>query len=228
MKRKTKVLYLALLIFVLIISVISSTYAYIAATTGSAVNSVNTGSTIYSISMDIHPIYSDFSLIPMNDVDALKGIGNQCRDKYNRGVCSAYQLYVYGYDKELRYISGFIDFETNNMKNLSYMVLEESDQYDDSKCVNISDSIYCISRGASPISSDTQLSLGESYDVFGKDSKKLLLVIWLSNLDESQNEEDIGSFNASVTIQAGNGGEIKGSIASSVVMNPSTGGGDGA
>ena len=69
------------MISVLAISVIGSTYAYITATTSSAKDSVQTKSTIYKISMSIHPIYNDFSLIPMNDQDALKAVKNNCKDK---------------------------------------------------------------------------------------------------------------------------------------------------
>ena len=48
-------------------------------------------------------------------------------------------------------------------------------------------------------------------------------MFWLTNLQESQNTFDIGSFTATVTIQAGNGGEIKGTIASAVQLNPTPG-----
>ena len=50
--------------------------------------------------------------------------------------------------------------------------------------------------------------------------------MWLTNLNESQNEFDIGSYQATVTIQAGNGGEVKGTIASAVKLDttPESGG----
>ena len=48
------------------------------------------------------------------------------------------------------------------------------------------------------------------------ESTEFTVSIKVSNLDVGQNDIDVGSFNATVTIQAGSGGEIKGSIASSI------------
>ena len=66
----------------------------------------------------------------------------------------------------------------------------------------------------------TNLSLGEEYNVFQLEEKHLLLAIWLTNLQENQNNIDLGSFNATVTILAGSGGEIKGMIASAIHVEP--------
>lgn len=219
MKKNFRVLYLGLMVIVLLISVSSTTYAYLTASTSSASGSVKTKSTIYKISMNILPVYSDFSFIPMNDTDAIKALKNKCIDKYNRGACSAYKIFVYDYDESLSSISGVMDITTNNMKNLSYMVLEESSENNLDTCVQIGEKNYCVAKEASPILEGNSLSLGDSYDVYGKKSKELILLLWLTNLDESQNEADIGSFQASVTIFAGNGGEVKGTIASSVKLD---------
>ena len=219
MKKNFRLLYLGLMVIILFISVSSTTYAYLTASTSSASNSVKTKSTIYKISMNILPVYSDFSFIPMNDTDAIKALKNKCVDKYNRGACSAYKIFVYDYDESLSSISGVMDITTNNMKNLSYMVLEESSENNLDTCVQIGEKNYCVAKEASPILEGNSLSLGDSYDVYGKKSKELILLLWLTNLDESQNEADIGSFQASVTIFAGNGGEVKGTIASSVKLD---------
>ena len=226
MNRKIHILYGILMISVLAISVIGSTYAYITATTSSAKDSVQTKSTIYKISMSIHPIYNDFSLIPMNDQDALKAVKNNCKDKYDRGACSAYKILVYDYDENLDFISGYMTIETDNMENLSYLVLENSSSYDEENCAMINEKSYCIAKEATPAIEDTNLSLGESYSVTGQKEKELIIVTWLTNLNESQNEFDIGTFQATVTILAGSGGEIKGTIASSVKLDSKEESGD--
>ena len=228
MKRDFKVLYTFLAVCILAFSTIGATYAYWAATASSANNALQTESTIYSISMNITPLYHDFSVIPMDDTDALKGLKGQCKDKYDRGACSAYEIYVYGYNKDLDYVSGFMDITTENMQNLSYMVLRLSDTYEEDSCVIIKnkenvDETYCIVKEATPMGDGIGLSLGDSYDVKGMDSTKFILMMWLSNLKQSQNDIDVGSFNAIVTIQAGNGGEIKGSIANAVKIEDGTG-----
>ena len=101
------------------------------------------------------------------------------------------------------------------------MVLEESDDDDDdSRCVDIGEGHYCISQNVTHMGDGSDLSLGDSYSVSGLSEKNLLLVVWLTNLNRNQNNTDIGNFNATVTINAGDGGEIKGTIASSVIIEP--------
>lgn len=219
MKKNFKILYGIIAVILLVVSTIGATYAYLTASVSSLNNTVHTNSTIYSISMDISSLYSDFSFIPMNDSDALKGLSNKCLDKYERGACSAYRIHVYGYNENLDYISGYMEVSTNNMDNLSYMVLRKSNFYDDSICVNIDDEYYCITHEATSIKEEEFLSLGSSYDVLGQESADFILMFWLTNLDISQNDFDLGSFNSIVTIQAGNGGQIKGTIASAVKID---------
>lgn len=235
MRIKFKLLYAVLVVLVLMITTIGATYAYWAASASSMENSVNTSSTIYSISMQINPLYpkfealSDFSVIPMNDMDALKALKNECFDKYDRGACYAYSIYVYDWNKDLDFISGYMDVTVNNMANLSYMMLRVSDNFDDNSCVtleldgangdNTNSKNYCIVKEATAVGDGVGLSLGDSYDVIGTESTEFILLLWLSNLKESQNDYDIGEFNAIVTMQAGNGGEIKGSISNSLVVD---------
>ena len=227
MKKEFKLLYGVLAVIVLAISTIGATYAYWTASTKSANNEVETGSTIYSISMQINPLYHDFSVIPMDDENALKALKNKCKDKYDRGACSAYTIYVYDYNADLDYISGYMDVTTNNMQNLSYMMLRLSDTFDEDNCVTIEESQenYCIVKEATAIGDGVGLSLGDSYDVTGITSTKFILLMWLSNFDYSQNDIDVGSFDAIITMQAGNGGEIKGSIASAIQIDNMVGDG---
>lgn len=223
-RNKVGFVYCLLMVCVLAITTIGATYAYWVATAESASNTVQTKSTIYSISMQINPLYHDFSVIPMNDKDVLKALKNRCKDKYDRGACSAYYIYVYDYSENLDYISGYMDVETDNMQNLSYMMLRLSDVYDEEQCIKVGESedIYCIAHETTAIGDGVNLSLGDSYDVKGMADTKFILVMWLSNFKYSQNDVDIGSFNATVTMQAGNGGEIKGTIAEAIKISNDT------
>ena len=218
--KKMKALYIVLASFTLAIVTMGSTYAYFTATTSSVENDIQTGSTSFSISMNITPIYSDFSVIPMNDVDAMKALKNECKDKYNRGACSAYLINVFDYSEDLGFISGKMDILTNNMQNLSYMVLEEQDEYTEENCIELDEKNYCIAVETTHMGTGENLSLGDSYDVLGLPEKNLLLVIWLTNLNTNQNATDIGNYNATITIFAGNGGMISGTIANDVIINP--------
>ena len=218
--KKFELFYLFVAVMVLAVSTIGATYAYWTASTSSTNNAVQTKSTIYSISMEITPLYHGFSIIPMNDSDALKALKKECKDKYGRGACSAYTIYVYDYSADLNYVSGVMDVTSHNMQNLSYMMFRLSDVYDEEKCLMIGEESYCIAKEAASMGDGVGLSLGDAYDVTGMESTKFILLIWLSNLSQSQNDVDVGSFEAVVTMQAGNGGEIKGSISSVIVINP--------
>lgn len=227
-------MYGVLIIFVLAIATVGSTYAFWAATANSASNAVQTESTIFSISMQLNPLYHGFSVIPMNDENALKALANKCKDKYDRGACSAYTIYVYDWNENLDFISGLMDVSVTNMQNLSYMMLRRSDTYEEGKCAkvevgtienaNIITENYCIVKEATPVGEGVGLSLGDAYDVVGMTDTKFILLMWLSNLDYSQNDIDLGSFNATITMQAGNGGQIKGSISSAVKIEDMVGG----
>ena len=105
------------------------------------------------------------------------------------------------------------------MENISYMVLEEQNNSQEDSCVIIDERNYCVSKEATSMGDGSKLSIGDSYDVSGVSEKNLLLVFWLSNLNINQNSIDVGTYNATVTILAGNGGEIKGTIANAVQIN---------
>ena len=212
--RELKYTYVVVIIFMLVVCVIGSTYAYLTSTANSS-NDVGTGSTGYNVSMRITPIYSDFALIPMDDNDALKAIGNECKDKYNHGACNLYNINVYGYDSSISAISGKINTSLDGITNLSYMVLEEVDYNIDNEddCVSIDSSNYCFGKVQTHVVPDTDMSLGDNYNVFGLDSKNLLLAIWVTNLNENQNSFDIGNYNSVVTVfLGGDGGQVSGSI----------------
>ena len=202
MKREFGLLYVVLMIMVLSISTIGATYAYWTATTKSNESDVKTESTIYSISMNINPLYYGFSVIPMNDKDALKALKNKCKDKYDRGACMAYNIHVYDYNDDLSFISGYMDVTTNNMQNLSYMMLRESDEFNEESCVMVEEynKSYCIVKEATSVGDGVHLSLGDTYDVIGMDSTNFILLVWLSNFKFSQSDIDIGNFEVAVTM----------------------------
>ena len=94
MKKEFKLLYGVFAIMILSITTIGATYAYWTASTSSLNNAVNTSSTIYSISMDITPLYHDFSIIPMDDMDALKALKNQCKDTKEMQLIKKLHLFL--------------------------------------------------------------------------------------------------------------------------------------
>lgn len=212
MKKKFKYGYILILIMVLVISSMGATYAYFAASVSSA-NVVGTGSKAYNMSMELNSLYDGFTVIPMDDEYVIKALNNECHDKYDRGVCLAYTVKLSGYDEALGYVSGIMNVDTNDIQNLSYVTLvETTSDINDENCVTIDDTSYCKAINIGRVIPQQDVSLGDRYDIVGTSEKKLLLVIWLSNLDNNQNDTDIGSFTADVTFSMGSGGEIKGTI----------------
>ena len=213
--------YLVFVIFLLIVCTIGSTYAYLTSTVRGD-NDVDTSSKGYNVSMLITPVYNGFSLIPMDNSLVIKALNNKCKDKFNRGVCNAYNINVFGYDSSVSKISGTIKTSLENIQNLSYMVFERvsGDISGNNDCVSIDSVNYCMIRGATLIVNDIDMSLGDNIDVFGLDNKDILLVIWLSNLNISQNSFDIGNYNSLITMYLGsNGGQVSGSIGGSLQEN---------
>lgn len=218
--KKYKIYYMLLAFFVLIISTIGVTYAYFTAKTSSEEKNVNTAAASYTISLKIRPLYpekedmSSFSLIPMNMADDFKAVKNKCFDKYGHGVCYAYIITGYNFPSSINSFTGFMEVSTNNMENISYMIMDTKEEFDEENCIKINEENYCkeyennaILDGISPFSDATSFKLLEN-----KTEKNIMLVVWLENLNEKQNEFDIGTFNSKITIDAGNGGRIQGSI----------------
>lgn len=213
--KELKYTYVVLIIFMLIACVAGSTYAYISSSTVSSDNSVGSGSTGYDVSLSVTPVYASFSLIPMDDSDALKAVDNECKDKYGHGACNLYNINVHGYSSSISSISGTINTTLNGITNLSYMVLEEVSYNitNEPDCVSIDNANYCISKTATSVIGSTDMSLGNNYNVFGLASKNLMLAFWITNLDENQNSFDIGNYDSVVTIfLGGDGGQVSGSI----------------
>lgn len=212
MEKKFKYGYIFILIMVLVISSIGATYAYFTAGIEST-NVVSTGSKSYSMSMEISSLYDGFTIIPMDDEYVIKALNNRCHDKYDRGVCLAYTVNLSGYEETLGYVSGSMNVKTNDIQNLSYVTLVETvSDINDENCVTIDNVSYCKSINIGRVIPGQDVSLGDRYDIVGTTSKKILLVIWLTNLDNRQNDTDIGSFTADVTFSMGDGGKIKGTI----------------
>ena len=93
-----------------------------------------------------------------------------------------------------------IVFTIDDIQNLKYLVLdEEENEY----------------VSASSIVAGNPLTLGDSFELDTGESKNFVLIIWLSNLDEPQEDYDAdGSFTAAVTYRAASGSKITGTFSS--------------
>ena len=222
MKENRKSFYILIAIFILFLTTMGSTYAYWVATAKSTENSINTASKKLNLTMNIDPLYTNNHIIPMDDIDAIKGLENNCKDSKNRGSCYAYTINLSEYEENQKLLTGTMDVTTNNISNLSYMLLEQTPNSDEKTCIVINEENYCVIEEPTSIKDGKNLPLGGNISVLNKSNLKLILVFWLTNLNESQNTYDIGEFNATVTFSLGTGGEIKGTINSSIIQEEPT------
>ena len=183
----------------LVIILIGTTFSYFTVNRRSEYEVVDATADIVSSSLLVAPLYIGNDLIPLNDSDVMTAYQNQRIDRYDYGACVAYTITLENNSPyhEWTY-EGIIQFNTEHITNLNYMVLDENDD---------------IYQDITEISVNTDQSLGPDITLSSNTSKVLTLIIWVPNYDRHQNSEDAsGYFNASVSFIALGGDTITGSI----------------
>lgn len=183
-------------VLLLIVMLLGATFSYFAAIARGDQN-IDAVAANFGASVTITGLYGDKLLIPMNDSDVMTGYNNQCIDQYGFGACYAYNIHVENTGDKFSY-AGTINFDVNDIENLKYLVLgEENNKYVDDTAI---------------ISGEDQ-TLGNAFELDTGESRDFVLVIWLSNLPEPQDDEDAGgNFSALVTYESTYGSKITGSF----------------
>ncbi len=182
-------------ILLLIVMLLGATFSYFAAIARGNEN-IETAAANFNAGVTISEFYGGNSLIPMNDSDVMIGYNNQCVDKYGYGACYAYNIHIENTGDKFSYV-GTINFDVTDIENLKYLVLDE----DNNKYVE--DTL---------ISGEDQ-TLGDSFELDTGESRDFVLVIWLSNLEGPQDDQDAGgNFSASVTYESTYGSKITGTF----------------
>lgn len=151
----------------------------------------------FSTSVEITALYNDKALVPLDDSDVMKAYNHNCVDDVGYGACQAYSIEIAN-DADKTSYDGTIKFTTNGIQNLKYLVLDENDN------------VYASSTG---VVSETNQTLGDTFELDNGESKSFVLVVWLSNIDSNQNEYDAGgSFDALVTYTSAHGSRITGTF----------------
>lgn len=194
MKRDRFVIVISILM--IIVTLIGTTFSFFAASVRSNEN-VSFGSTTFGGSVEVSPLYVANPIVPMDDSDVMTGYENECVDRYGFGACYAYIIHVENTGDAFDYV-GNIEFNVTDIENLKYLLLdEEENEY---------------VEGTSVVS-DTPQTLGDSFILGNGESKDFILIIWLTNLEGDQNENDAGGhFNAFVTYNSTYGNKITASI----------------
>ena len=184
----------------LIFILIGTTFSFFSVVNGSREGVVAATSSKAGVSATVSLLYDGHSLVPMNDEDIWKAYQNECVDLDNQGACQAYTIDIENLGDEFDY-QGTINFNIGNITNLNYIVLDEEDH-----------EYYPATR----IVPGTDMTLGEAFTLPVDGKRQFKLLIWLSNYDRNQNDEDAGgNYNALISFEAVGGYKITGSISGS-------------
>lgn len=201
--RSNKFLFVTSVISLMILA-IGTTFSFFSVSQRSTYDAVVVQANKISLSLKLTPKYTGYSLIPTNDVDIMTAYEQECLDKYDRGACLAYEIEVSNYSTG-QDIIGKINFDVTGINNLSYIVLDEKDE---------------VYLGKTPIKNGVteRMSLGSNFILTNgtellPTTKKFTILIWLTNLDRDQTEEDAGgTFTASVSYESVYGSKMTGYI----------------
>ncbi len=185
-----------------LILIIGSTFSYFSISARSEADALAVEAGKIKLGLGVSQRFTPKKLIPTNDDDIMIAYNSKCTDIYNFGACLAFDLEVSNF-ADAQSIVGSINFTVENIENLSYMVLDESDGV--------------ILPKTKVISGENQ-TMGDSFTIasgteMAPATKKLTLLVWLTNLDMPQEDYDAGgSFSAIVTYNSVDGNVLTGTI----------------
>ena len=191
-------------VFSTLILLVGATFSYFSASNMSKVDALAVEAGKIRLGLGVSELYAGHLLIPLNDSDINKAYAQKCVDDLGYGACLAYTLEIFNYSSEQELV-GTIDFTITDIENLSYMVLDENNN----KLLDVTHIDSSDSKGLTLGSAINVLTGTESV----ASSRKITLLIWLSNLEGDQTEADAaGLFEASVTFNSTYGGRLTATV----------------
>lgn len=187
-----------------IIMGLGATFAYFTASVKGEEQYVSVSSLEVILNLKIAPLYNGKDVLPTNDEDIEKAYKNKCLDYAGNGACFAYTIEIEnkGYPQEG---TAIFNATSDTITNLKYMIVSEGEDYETLK----------TPTPAIGSTSDEQLS-GVPIKVDRDENKKVVIIIWISNLDEAQDEEQGGFFEGQVSFTSTSGAVISGTMVENV------------
>lgn len=178
-------------ILTLVVMVLGSTFAYFTTSQRSSDKAINVSALDIRMDLKIIPLYTGVDLLPTNDIDIDTAFQGECLD-----ACQAYTIEISN-KGQAQDINGTFSIETDKLVNLKFKVLDPDNN-----------EVY---KDITSASIEPQ-SLGNTIHLDTNQSKTLTLIIWLSNLDEEQNQEQLGYFKGTISLNSVYGARLTGTI----------------
>lgn len=197
----------------LVVAIIGATFAYFTATAEDT-NTIQGEAANTGLSLEVTHLSTGAvsGLIPLNSNDLQKAVTGDtaatgdpktCLDKNNNTICQVYSIKVTNEGNSIAAVTGTLDLQPvsspeaeeggeSAFANLKWQVLT------DASTVNPGATSYGI--GENPIASNITLN--------AEGNQTFYIVIWIDNLEESQNAADHGHFNGSVAFNSAEGSGI--------------------
>ena len=194
---------LMIYIFSFVIMLFGITFSYFTARTRSNNNALEVKSGHLTLSLEVASKYTGYSLIQLDDSNVMKAYQNKCIDDAGKGVCSAYDIIVTN-DSAKQDVVGNIDFEIEHISNLSYLVLDEEE--------NIYQNITKIEKSTKNMPLGSNFILDSALETGVPTQRKFTLLIWLTNFDYNQVEDEGGTFKASISYNSVYGQKLSSTV----------------
>lgn len=197
-------------ILTLVVMGIGSTFAYFNASVNGALDeNISVSSIEVIMNLKIAPLYNGKAILPTNDEDIEKAYKNKCVDSVGNGACIAYVIEIENIGYEQEGVATFLA-ESETITNLKYMILSDSEEYE----------VLKPPTSAMDATVEEQLQ-GIPIKLQSGENSKLIIVIWLSNLNKPQDEEQGGSFIGQASFISTTGAKITGTINESILVQGS-------
>lgn len=201
-------------ILTLLVMGIGSSFAYFNAQMAEVKSDeISVSSLKLVVNLKIIPLYTELKLLPTNDDDIYKAIKNKCFDYVGNGACIAYEVEIENIGQEN---DGYLTFkyESNEIRNLSYLVLDDINLNDDLSLEDIKEATL---QPASAAGNTDEIIGNGSFKMSSNQTKKVIIVLWISNLNKPQDEEQGGTFTGVISFNSSYGARITGTMNKTII-----------
>ena len=189
----------------LVVAIIGATFAYFSATAENTTTIQGEAATA-GLNLAVTKVSTDAAagLIPLDDTNTGKALAGDaesgskmCVDKNGNTVCQVYEITVSNTGSAAAVVNGTVAITGETFQNLKWQVLEGTSR-------------EALSVAGTPTYNPiATTSLVQGLTLTGADastpSATYYIMVWISNLDASQNTTDVGSFNGTVTFNSADG-----------------------